>query len=327
MMHNVNYIQYWMKIMHQILHRLDLNLLLVFEAMLRLRSVAAVADELAITPSAISHALGRLRSTLSDELFVRVGHTMQPTALAEHMAGPVSAALDILSRGLSQSHEFDPLSSDRSFVIAATDYTAFAVLPYFIACIQAAAPRLRFKIIYSRGRESVEDLAAGRIDFALAAYVEGAVDPAPGIESFDWLEDEFVIIASRNHPTIHAELSLEQYLEARHVVVTPWNEATSSVGEVLGRLGLQRDIAVQLPSLLAAPFIIARSAMIMTVPYHAAKILQESAPISIYPAPFPIPRFTMKIYEHIRHSRTQAHVWIREQMLSAKMLIEDPPAR
>lgn len=310
--------------MHQILRRLDLNLLLVFEAMYRLRSVTAAADELSISPSALSHALSRLRSTLSAELFVRVGHTMQPTAYAEYLAGPVSDALAMLSRGLSQAREFDPLNSDRTFVIAATDYTAFAILPYFISHIQQAAPKLRFKIIYSRGLESAEDLAAGRIDFALAAYVEGAIEPTPDIESFDWLDDEFVVIASSNHPTIQGGLSLEQYLEARHVVVIPWNDATSSIGKVLDRLGLQRDVAVQLPSLLAAPFIIARSGMIMTVPHHAAKILQDSAPISIYPTPFPTPRFIMKIYGHIKHSRTQAHIWVREQMLSARMLIDDP---
>ena len=75
-----------MKIMHSVLRRLDLNLLLVFEALLRLRTVAAAAEELAMSPSAFSHALARLRTTLADDLFVRIGHIMQPTALAEDMA-------------------------------------------------------------------------------------------------------------------------------------------------------------------------------------------------------------------------------------------------
>lgn len=313
-MHEVHLFHEVMSIMHHNLRRLDLNLLLVFDALFRLRSVTAAADELAMSPSALSHALARLRSTQADELFVRLRNTMQPTAYAEHMAGPVSAALDMLSRGLSHARGFDPAASDRTFVLAATDYTAFAVLPQFIARMQDVAPRLRFKILYSRGRESAEDLAAGRIDFALG-YEEGSVEPTPGIESFDWLVDDYVVIASRSHPSIRDELSLEQYLAARHVVVTPWNEATSSIGRVLDRLGLQRNVAVQLPSLLAAPFIVARSSLIMTLPRYAAQTLQDSAPVSIYPAPFAIPRYTLKVYGHVRHSRTEAHAWIREQLL------------
>ena len=300
--------------MHHHLHRLDLNLLLVFDALLRHRSVTAAADELAISPSALSHALARLRAALADELFVRIGNAMQPTACAERMAAPVSSALEMLSRGLSQATNFNPASSDRTFVFATTDYTAFAVLPPFIARMQEAAPALRFRIVYSRGRESAEDLAAGRIDFALG-YVEDPMDPTPGIESFDWLVDDYVVIASRSHPAIRGTLTLEQYLAARHVVVTPWNEANGYIDTVLERQGLRRNVAVQLPSVLAAPFIIAHSSLIMTVPRYAAQTLQDSAPISIYSAPFAIPSYTLKVYSHIKHGRTAAHAWLREQLL------------
>jgi len=301
--------------MHRELRRLDLNLLLAFDAVLRHRSVTAAADELAISPSALSHALTRLRCALGDELFLRIGNAMQPTAYAERMAGPVSAALEMLARGLSEAGGFDPATSERTFVFAATDYTAFAVLPRVIAHMQQAAPCLRFKIVYSRGREPAEDLAAGRIDLALG-YEEGAVEPTPGVESFDWFTDDYAVIASRHHPTISGTLSLEQYLAARHVVVTPWDEATGSTDKVLERQGLQRDVAVQLPSVLAAPFIIAHSSLIMTVPRYAAQTLQDSAPIFIYPAPFPIPRYTLKVYSHVRHSGTVAHAWMREQLLA-----------
>ena len=85
--------------MHSDLRRLDLNLLVALDALLRRRSVSAAADELAMSPSALSHALARLRVALDDELFVRIGNAMQPTAHAERLAGPVSAALALLSNG------------------------------------------------------------------------------------------------------------------------------------------------------------------------------------------------------------------------------------
>jgi len=303
-----------MNVMHPDLRRIDLNLLVVFEALVRHRSVSAAADELAMSPSALSHALARLRSSLSDELFVRVGNEMRPTANAERLVRPVSEALELLTQGLTQTRSFDPARSDRTFTFAATDYTAFAILPAFIARMQDAAPHLHFRIVYSSGRESTEDLAAGKIDFALG-YTEELTMLPSGVESFDWFSDDYVVIASRHHPTIRNKLSLAQYVSARHVVVTPWNETRGSIDYVLDKLNLRRDVAVQLPTLLAAPFIIAHSALLMTVPRYAAQTLRAAAPITVYPAPFAIPRYTLKIYGHVKHARTEAHAWIRAQLL------------
>lgn len=300
--------------MHHYLRRLDLNLLLVFEALLRLRSGTAASDELSISPSALSHALSRLRVALADDLFVRVGNTMQPTVFAESMAGTICGALEMLSQGLSGTKEFDPRTSDRTFFFAATDYTAFTVFPRFVAYMQKMAPGLRFKVSYSSGRESTEDLIAGRIDFSLG-YVEELVEPPSGIEGFELLRDDYVVITNSNHPTISRSLSLEQYLSAKHAVVTPWNEPVSVIGNVLNKLGLQRDEVIQLPSLLAAPFIISQTDLIMTLPHCAAKILQNSAPIAIYPAPFPVPPINLVAYWNERHKNSKAHAWMREQLL------------
>ncbi len=115
--------------MHPLLRRLDLNLLLVFDALYRHRNVGTAASELAISASAFSHALGRLRQGLDDELFLRQGNRMQPTQRAEHLAAAVAAALRALGEGLEEWRPFVPGQSQRTFVFAATDYTAFALLP------------------------------------------------------------------------------------------------------------------------------------------------------------------------------------------------------
>lgn len=202
-------------------------------------------------------------------------------------------------------------------MFAATDYTAFAVLPAFLARIQHVAPRLRIRVVHSDRKISVDELAAGRIDFALGYHEESAAD-APGIEDFDWFSDDYVVIASAAHPDIRRRLTLDQYLTARHVVVTPWNESRGVVDHVLDRLGLARQVAVQLPTVLAAPFVIAESALLMTVPNRAAQALRHAAPIRIFPAPFEIPRYTVKVYSHAKHARTDAHRWIRTQLLEAR---------
>lgn len=301
--------------MHSHLRRLDLNLLPVFDALFRLRSVTGAASELSMSASAFSHALARLRQSLGDELFVRQGNRMQPTVRAEQIATPVAGALKVLSESLSQGDRFDPASSDRTFVFSATDYTAFAVLPSFIARMQRVAPNLRIKVIYSSQKVSIEELAAGRIDFALGYSEER--DPLPSeVEDFDWFSGEYVVIASQHHPQIHGELSLASYLNARHVVVTPWNETRGVIDHVLDSLSLQRQVAVQLPTVLAAPFIIANSELVMTVPRHAAETLRNAAPIAIYPAPFAIPPYTLKVYGHSKYARTDAHTWMRQELLN-----------
>nr|WP_071769600.1 LysR family transcriptional regulator [Burkholderia ubonensis] len=306
-----------LNIMHPDLRRLDLNLLLVFDALYRRRSVAAAANELAMSPSALSHALARLRTAIGDALFVRLGNEMQPTVRADDIATWAGDALDAMSKGLARARRFDPAQSERTFVFAATDYTAFAVLPAFIARIQHVAPQLRFRVVHSDRKISTDELAAGRIDFALGYHEEAAAD-APGIEEFDWFSDDYVVIASERHPQVRRRLTLEQYLAARHVVVTPWNETRGVVDHVLDRLGLARQVAVQLPSVLAAPFIIAESGLLMTVPNRAAQALRHAAPIRIFPAPFEIPRYTLKVYSHAKHARTDAHRWIRVRLLDAR---------
>lgn len=300
---------------HSDLRRLDLNLLVVFDALYRQRSVTAAAAGLAMSPSAVSHALARLRETLGDELFVRFGNEMQPTVRAEAMADWVADALGLCLRGLREARRFDPAHSERTFVFAATDYTTFAVLPPLVATIERIAPRMRLRIVQSERKIVAEDLAAGRLDFALGYHEDGA-PPVPGIEELDWFSDDYVVIASARHPALGSTLSLEAYLAARHVVVTPWNEARGAIDLVLDSLGLAREVAVQLPSVLAAPFLIADSALLMTIPRRAALALAPAAPIRIFPVPFAIPRYTVKLYSHAKHARTDAHRWLREQLLA-----------
>ncbi|HEJ2192155.1 TPA: LysR family transcriptional regulator, partial [Pseudomonas aeruginosa] len=132
--------------MHPLLRRLDLNLLLVFDALYRHRNVGTAASELAISASAFSHALGRLRQGLDDELFLRQGNRMQPTQRAEHLAAAVAAALRALGEGLEEWRPFVPGQSQRTFVFAATDYTAFALLPPLMNRLQHSAPGVRLRL-------------------------------------------------------------------------------------------------------------------------------------------------------------------------------------
>lgn len=114
-----------MNSMHRELRKLDMNLLIVFEAIYRHRKVNAAASELALSPSALSHTLSRLRSALNDELFVRQGSNMQPTVRSHLIAPGISSALNALSNSLRSAEVFYPETSSHTFRFAVTDYTVF----------------------------------------------------------------------------------------------------------------------------------------------------------------------------------------------------------
>ncbi len=315
-MYALHSIQAVMHAMHSTLRRLDLNLLLVFDALYRRRSVTLAADELAMSPSACSHALSRLRDALADELFVRTGSAMQPTAQAERMAGGVAQALHLLSDRLVGAEPFVPATSVQTFTFAATDYTAYALLPPLVARLERLAPWLHLRIIHAAHRESLNDLREGRVQFALSVSHGQSVLPE-GIEALDCLADDYVVIARQGHPRIDEYLSLEQYLAERHIAVLPWNDATSVADAALTRQGLQRDVAVELPSLMAAPYLLARSDYLFMLPRRAAQQWVASVPFTVHDVPFEMPGYTLRALFHVRHAGQPGHQWIREQLLAA----------
>lgn len=299
--------------MHDVLRQLDLNLLLVFDALYRHRSVVAAAAELAMSPSACSHALARLRTALADELFVREGAGMQATAMARRLAEGVQDGLQLLGNSLGEGRAFRPASSRQTFVFAATDFTTFALLPGLAAALQARAPRIRVRIEHSRGRDSVEALASGRVHFALGFTDEIAGSPA-GVESITFHEDDYVVLARADHPRVQGSLSLQQYLHERHVAVLPWESETSIIDAALLRLKQARDVAVELPSMLAAPAIVAATEHLLTIPRSAAAQAAAGLPLAVFAAPFRTPPYTLKAFFHARHAGTAAHRWMLEQL-------------
>lgn len=302
--------------MHDALRRLDLNLLLLFDALYRHRSVVAAADELSMSPSACSHALARLRSSLSDELFIRYGSGMRPTDLADQLAVRVGDALGMIAEGLGSGLAFEPGVSANTFVFAATDFTALAVLPSLIRGVSDKAPHIHLKVVYSAHRDAMDDLSNGRAHFVFGIADEFSV-PDNGVEAIDCYTDDYVVAVRRHHPRIKKQLSLKNYLAERHVAVVPWSDAGSVIDAALAREGVHRDVAVQLPSLMSAPFIVANSDFLITVPRRSVEQLGDFRQLAIHAAPFRTPEYTVKIFFHARFANAPGHRWLRDQMLLA----------
>ncbi|MBF9186498.1 LysR family transcriptional regulator, partial [Klebsiella pneumoniae] len=247
-----------MNIMHPVLRRIDLNLLPVFDAVYRSRSVRLAAEELAMSTSALSHALSRLRSALNDPLFYREGHWMCPSVYASQLAPSIASALKFLNQELTPPAAFVPAASTDCMQIAITDFTAFCVFPTLMHHLQREAPGLRFELRYLPHSPALTELLAGEVDLALGFNTPD--EPAhPDLEEINWLRDEYVVISQANRTA----LTLDAYLAARHLVVTPWNERQGVLDCELERQGYSRQVAMKTPSMLSAPFIIEQSDLLM----------------------------------------------------------------
>ncbi|EOI5721573.1 LysR family transcriptional regulator [Cronobacter dublinensis] len=295
-----------MNIMHPTLRRLDLNLLPVFDAIYRHRSVRKAADELAMSTSALSHALSRLRVTLNDPLFYREGHRMCPSVYATELAPSLASALKFLDEQLTPPPEFDPLSSTECLKIAITDFTAFCIFPALMHRLQCQAPGLRFELRYLPHSPALNELLAGEMDLALGFSAPKDIRH-PELEEISWLEDDYVVISNARR----TGLTLEEYLAARHLVVTPWNEERGVLDVQLEQMGCTRQIAIKTPSMLSAPFIVAESDLLMALPRFAAQKLIPALAIRLFELPFHIPSFEVKIYSHQRSGKRGATDWLK----------------
>ena len=149
------------------LARLDLNLLLVFHHLLREKRVSNVATVLSMSQPAVSSALGRLRASLGDELFLRTQSGMEPTPYALQLAEPVAFALEGLQQALNVRASFDPLTSERRFTLAMTDVGEMYFLPVLMDALAQAAPGVTLQVVSVTQSSLKDDMASGRIDLAL----------------------------------------------------------------------------------------------------------------------------------------------------------------
>ncbi|KEY40162.1 LysR family transcriptional regulator [Pantoea agglomerans] len=295
-----------MNIMHSVLRRIDLNLLPIFDAIYRHRSVRLAADELAMSTSAMSHALSRLRITLNDPLFFREGHSMSPSVYAAQLAPSIASALNYLNKELTPQQKFEASTSTERFLIAITDFTAFCIFPALMHKLQQEAPGLHFELLYLPHSPALTELLAGEVDLALGFSTPDETRH-PELEEITWFEDEYVVISNQNR----TQLTLEDYLAARHLVVTPWNEKRGVLDLQLEQMGYIRQIAIKTPSMLSAPFIVAESDLLMAIPRLAAEKLLPSINIKVFALPFEIPSFEVKVYSHKRSGKRNATNWLK----------------
>jgi DNA-binding transcriptional LysR family regulator len=278
--------------MHEIhLERFDLNLLLLFDTLMRERHAGRAGEALGLTQPAVSHALTRLRQLLDDPLFIKHAKGMRPTPRAEALAGPIASALRLLRAALNEEQPFDPAQSKRTIAIGGSDYIDFALMPKLLPSIREAAPGFNVRL-RSVSQETVsQELRRREIDIAI-----GPVAAAPeGVELTPLFTERLVLIARLGHPALRKNLTPEIFAGLQHLLVSPRGDPFGLVDRALREAGLSRRVAITVPHFFAAPFIIGATDLVALLVERVARRLAQAAGISVHEQPIAIPPWTIGV--------------------------------
>lgn len=293
------------------LQAIDLNLLVVFEALMEERSVTRAAHRVGLSQPALSNALARLRRTFDDPLLRRTPEGMVPTPLAESLIAPVRAALAGLRSALEETPAFDPAHSERTFHLLANDYVESLLLAPLLARLGSEAPRIGLRLARPRSLFDAPPATALADAFDLAlGFFPDSLSLDPSLRSQVLWEDRHVCIARNGHPQIRRRLSLEQYAAARHVAVFYKAQGPGLIDTLLAQQNLARRQAIFVPHFSSVPPIVAASDLIATVPERLARLYKHLR-LQVLASPLPIPPFRLRMLWHGRREADRALAYLR----------------
>jgi DNA-binding transcriptional LysR family regulator len=297
------------------LARLDLNLLLVFHHLLREKRVSAVASVLGMSQPAVSSALGRLRVSLGDDLFLRTQRGMAPTPYALQLADPVAAALDGLQQALNVRASFDPPRSARSFTLGMTDVGEMYFLPVLVEALAQSAPGVTLQVVSVTHSGLKEEMASGRIDLALGLLPQLQA----GFYQQALFRQAYVCLMRQGHPlALKKHLSLTSFAQAQHVRViatgTGHGRMDSALSEALQKQGWQRSFRLTVPHYVALGDVLGHSDLIATVPERFAQRVITPFALTTRALPLAVDSSAIHQFWHARLHKDPGHQWLRGQV-------------
>jgi DNA-binding transcriptional LysR family regulator len=288
------------------LAKLDFQLLLALDALLRQRHLTRASDELGVSQPAMSKYLRRLRTLLGDPLFFRVGTAMVPTQRAAALAEPLAQILDLAARGLFSSVDFDPRRSDRTFSLLTSDFGAAVVLAPLSTELERLAPRIRLRIL------NVDEQSNARLERGDADLLIGVVQRlSEAVSTRVLYEDGFTCLIRKDHRLTQRPWTLDAFRDARHVVVSLESGRSSALERAIALHAPDAHVAVRLPAFAAVPSLIASTDLVVTIPKRVAAVVARTTECVELPVPFPVPPLTIILAWHRRNDDEPAHRWLR----------------
>lgn len=308
------------------LSRSDLNLLALFEVVLEERHVGRAADRLSLTPSAVSHGLGRLRRMLNDPLFLRTPKGVVPTARATELAEPIAEVLARVRSVIATAAPFDPSTSTRRFAIGAPDGISAVVLHPLLIALRRIAPRIDIsvrQILPSPARvweTALADLEARAMDIAIIP----SDDIPPRFEKRFVYEEDFVIAMRRGH-AFAADPTLNRFCDMQHLVVSHTGDPYGFVDEALASRGLTRRIGLTVPNFMLALATIAETSLISALPRRLVAMNAGRFGLVAVDAPLSLPTFRLNAVAPKVAMMDEGLTWLFELLARAETVV--PPNR
>ena len=286
---------------------IDSRLLSVFDAIYKTRSVTQAAASLGLGQPAVSIALGKLRELFNDPLFVRTVNGMEPTPRSEGLADKVRTALKAIEQVMGQHDNFDPASSERVFKVCMTDITQLVLLPLLWGKLLSIAPRIRIAVVPLDQHASLK-LQTGEIDLAVGYLPELAA----GFHQTILFKSIFVCMARRSHPRIKGTLGIAQFEAEQHALISAAGSAPLLLEREISRLGINRRVALTIPSYIGAALVVEQTDLLITIPSHLAHVLSGRAELNTYDPPMALPQYEVKQHWHERHHNDVGSKWLRQ---------------
>ena len=283
------------------LSRIDLNLLVLFEIVFQERHVGRSAERLHLSPSAISHGLGRLRTLLGDPLFLKTPKGVVPTERALRLAPSVAEILARIRGVVSTAAPFDPRHSTRRFVVGAPDGISSVMLPPLLETLREVAPGVDigirqllpvqgFTVPHLAWRDALKELEDRTMDIAIIPFDDIPVR----FHKQKLYEEEFVIAVRKGH-SFRRNPTLKRYCELAHLVVSHTGDVSGFVDVELAKRGLTRRVALTVPNFIFALSVLADTEMVSAIPRRFIEIHGPRFDVVAVRAPLPLPRFSINV--------------------------------
>jgi len=290
--------------------KIDLNLLVVLDALLDERSVTRAAAQLGYTQPTISGMLARLRDLFGDPLFVRAQRGLLPTPRALTLAAPLKQLIAD-SRRLVASDRFDPATAEVTFNISSNDYMQHALLVPFVKSLRKDARNIQVAIAPAMVEGLKEALARGQIDLAVTIPEFAMSD----LRSRLLYRERYVVVVRREHPLARcAKMTVEHFCSYDHVLVSPTGGAFEGpTDRALARLGMRRRVRYSVPSFLLVPEMLQTDDLVALVPSRLPR--ENDKRLIVLKPPIDVPGFDVIAVWHPRVDKDIVHRWLRARLV------------
>ena len=295
------------------LSRVDLNLLVAFDALMNERSVSRAAEQVNVGQPAMSAALARLRKLFDDPVLVREGNAWVATPTAENLIVPIHEGLQLIASALETRRSFVAETDSRTFTVIASDYVLLTLLQPLFSSLETEAPHVRLNV-KPVGQDYADQLRRGVAD--LLILPRETAGERGTLASSDLFTDRYVCAVDAAHPDVGEQITLQQFTELPYLAYSG-GPLQSVVQAQLESIGLARTIEVTTQIFTVVPFLLAGTRLVALIHERLARQVAVKANLKVLEPPMALSPLTEAMYWSPRHTADPGHRWFRQRLATA----------